>query len=77
MHVHKRSNKGQPYAESGIPIYWMINLANRQIEVHTDPEPNVNPPAYRNRRDDTHGDALSLTLDGAVVDNIFVAKLSV
>jgi Uma2 family endonuclease len=27
------------YAENGVPEYWIVNLVDRRIEVHTDPTP--------------------------------------
>ena len=32
-----RSKKAAIYAECGIPEYWIVNLAQRCVEVHTDP----------------------------------------
>lgn len=38
------------YASAAIPEYWIVNLIDRQIEVHRDPDPAGNPhPTYRNR----------------------------
>jgi Putative restriction endonuclease len=28
------------YAQNDIPIYWIVNLVDRQVEVYTDPRPN-------------------------------------
>lgn len=35
-----RDEKRTAYARGRIPIYWIINLVNRQIEVFSDPGPN-------------------------------------
>ncbi len=35
---YDRTTKKQIYAKSGIPIYWIVNLVDRQIEVFTTPE---------------------------------------
>ncbi len=32
-----RQIKGRMYAEAGVPEYWVVNLADRVIEVYTDP----------------------------------------
>jgi Uma2 family endonuclease len=34
------------YAENGVPEYWIVNVKDRRIEVHTDPSPE----GYRTRR---------------------------
>ena len=52
-----RTVKLRSYARAGIPVYWIVNLIDRQIEVHTDPDPMATPePTYR-RRDIYAGDA--------------------
>jgi Uma2 family endonuclease len=32
-------NKAGPYARAGIPEYWILNLPERRLEVHRDPDP--------------------------------------
>jgi len=52
-----RGPKLRSYARAGIPVYWIINLIDRQVEVHSDPDPTAAPePTYR-RRDVYAGDA--------------------
>ena len=34
-----RSRKAELYAQAGLPEYWIVNLADRQIEVHLQPQP--------------------------------------
>ena len=36
-----RGEKGAAYARVGIPVYWIINLAHRQVEVYTGPGPRL------------------------------------
>ena len=33
------------YGSSGIPFYWIINLIDRQLEVHADPISGPYPPS--------------------------------
>lgn len=62
-----RDIKGPIYAAARIPVYWIVNVADRQIEVYTDPTgPNIRP-AYRNRHDYRVGE----TIPVAVFDQIF------
>ena len=52
-----RTIKLRSYARAGIPVYWIVNLISRQVEVYTDPDPAASPePTYR-RRDVFAGDA--------------------
>jgi Uma2 family endonuclease len=73
--VFDRSEKGRIYARAGIPVYWVINVADRQVEVYSDPDPVANPPAYRVRTDYKLGDQLPITLDGTAGGTIPVSDL--
>jgi Uma2 family endonuclease len=35
--AYDRGIKKVAYASAGIPVYWIVNLIDRQIEIHTDP----------------------------------------
>jgi Uma2 family endonuclease len=70
-----QTEKGRIYARSGIPVYWVVNLVDRQVEVHTDPDPAATPPAYRTRTDYRPGDTVPLVLDGQPAGGIAVADL--
>jgi Uma2 family endonuclease len=70
-----RRDKGRIYARAGIPVYWIVNVADRQIEVYTDPDPAAQPPAYRARTDYRPGDQLPITLDAKQVGTIPVSEL--
>lgn len=48
------------YGPAGVPIYWIVNLVDRQIEVYTGP----GPTAYSGRRDHRSGEAVPVTMDG-------------
>ena len=70
-----RKVKGKMYAEVGLPVYWIVNIPDRVIEVYTDPDPAAAPPAYRTRTDYTPGQAVPLVLDGAAGGAVPVADL--
>lgn len=70
-----RTVKGPLYARAGIPIYWIINLVDRILEVYTDPTGPDPSPAYRQRQDYQVGDLVPLVLDGTEIDRIAVADL--
>jgi Uma2 family endonuclease len=59
------------YAASGIPLYWIINLIDRQIEVYTDPTADGYGPPQTYRA----GDQVPITLDGVVVGHIAVSDI--
>ena len=70
-----RREKGRIYARAGIPVYWIVNVVDRQVEVYTDPDPTANPPAYGTRTDYKPGDQLPITLDGQQAGTIAVSEL--
>jgi Uma2 family endonuclease len=70
-----RNDKGRIYARARIPIYWIINLFDRQVEVYTDPSGPTAAPAYAKRQIFKVGDAVPVMLDGALVGSIPVAEL--
>ena len=41
-----RVTKGRIYASAGIPVYWIVNLPERQLEIYTRPN-SAPPPGYR------------------------------
>lgn len=70
-----RKEKGRLYAQAGIPVYWIVNIQDRQIEVYTDPDPTATPPAYRTRTDYRPGQDVPVVLDGAIVAAVPAAEL--
>ena len=52
-----RTIKLRSYARAGIPVYWIVNLIDRQLEVYTDPDPTATPETTYRRRDLYVGDA--------------------
>jgi Uma2 family endonuclease len=70
-----RAVKGPSYARVSIPVYWIINLRERQVEVYTDPTGPASQPAYKTRRDYAETDAVPLVLDGTEIAKIPVVEL--
>jgi Uma2 family endonuclease len=70
-----RDDKGRIYARANLPVYWIINLVDRQVEVYTDPRPADPVPAYATRTDYRPGDSVPLVLDGQTVAHVPVADL--
>jgi Uma2 family endonuclease len=70
-----RRDKGRIYSRVGIPVYWIVNIPDRQVEVYTDPDPAAPQPAYRTRTDYVPGQDIPLVLDGATVGGVPVTDL--
>ncbi len=70
-----RTLKGPLYARAAIPIYWIVNLVDRILEVYTDPTGPDSSPCYRQRQDYQAGDLVPRVLDGTEIDRIPVADL--
>lgn len=63
------------YARARIPVYWIVNLVDFQIEVYTDPTGPDAEPRYRERKDYRMGDHVPVVIDGREVGRIAVADL--
>jgi Uma2 family endonuclease len=59
------------YGPSGIPVCWIVNLIDRQVEVYTGP----NPAGYASRVDYKPGQAVPVVIDGHHVGQIAVDEL--
>jgi Uma2 family endonuclease len=66
-----RGEKWAAYSKGRIPIYWIINLVKRQVEVYTRPGRS----GYRSRRDFTAGQHVPVIIDGVQVGQIAVDDL--
>ena len=56
------------YGPAGLPIYWIVNLVERQIEVYSDPQPD----GYATRTVYRPGDYVPFVLDRTIVGQIAV-----
>jgi Uma2 family endonuclease len=63
-----RGQKLSAYATDGIPVYWIVNLVDRQIEVYTAPSPG----AYQTRADYKPGQSVPVVIDGLHLGDIAV-----
>jgi len=70
-----RTLKKQIYARSGIPVYWIINLPERQIECYTQPSGPAEHPDYQRRQDYRATDHAPLYISDQVVGELAVAEL--
>ncbi len=63
-----RGKKWDANARSGIPVYWIVDLTRRRVEVYTDPTPE----GYRSRRDYYAGEASPVVIDGQLIGHVAV-----
>jgi Uma2 family endonuclease len=70
-----RDDKSRIYARAGLPVYWIVNVVDRQIEVYEQPSGPTADPSYATRKDYKPGDSVPLVLDGNTVGTIPAADL--
>lgn len=65
-----RGFKKRLYAQAGIPIYWIVNLQDRQVEVYTQPSGPSRLPDYHQRQDYDPSQLVPLAIDGREVGQL-------
>ena len=70
-----RGLKKRIYARARIPVYWIINLMDRQIEVYTAPTGPTKTPDYRRREVYGPGDSVPVVIDGKQVGSLRAREL--
>ena len=69
-----RADKCRIYARAGLPIYWIVNLVDGQIEVYSSPVGGPTP-GYRDRVDRHIGDEVEVVLAGRRVGSVAVSAV--
>ena len=64
-----RNDQKRIYARARIPIYWIVNIPESQIEVYTQPRGGRNP-TYRQRRDYLLAEMVPLVISGQEIGTI-------
>jgi len=70
-----RGWKKRIYAAAGIPIYWIVNLIDRRVEIFSKPTGPGDQPGYAVRQEFQVGDIIPVVLDGSEVGQIAVNDL--
>jgi hypothetical protein len=70
-----RTTKKQIYARNRIPVYWIVNLIESQVEVYRDPSGPTAEPDYRQRQIYRPEDSVPVEVDGREVGRIAVRDL--
>ena len=73
--LRDRTLKQRLYATAGIPIYWIINLPERQVEVYTAPSGPAEEPGYQQRQDFGLEDETPLVIGGVEAGRLAVRDL--
>jgi Uma2 family endonuclease len=73
--VRDRGWKKRIYAAAGIPVYWIVNLVDRQVEVLAQPSGPGERPDYGTRQIFLPGEEIPVVLDGREVGRIAVRDL--
>jgi Uma2 family endonuclease len=67
-----RGIKKRIYARARIPIYWIVNLVDNQVEIYTDPTGPAKRPDYRDHQIFKRGESFPFILDGKEIAKIDV-----
>jgi Uma2 family endonuclease len=70
-----RTEKGRIYARAAIPIYWVVNLIDGQVEVFTGPSGPAAVPVYAQSHDFPVGTNVPFALDGLTLGPLPVGDL--
>jgi Uma2 family endonuclease len=63
------------YARARVPVYWIVNLVDRRVQVYTDPSGPADDPTFSQRRDYSPTEEVPVVLDGHEVGRIAVRDL--
>ena len=66
-----RALASEVYGPAGIPVYWIVNLVHRRVEVYADPGPG----GYGSTAVYAEGQAVPVVIDGHPLGQIAVADL--
>jgi len=67
-----RGMKMRIYARARVPVYWIVNLVDNQIEIYTDPTGPAKRPNYRHSQIYKPGTSVPVVLDGKEIATIEV-----
>ncbi len=71
-----RTFKKRIYARAGIPVYWVVNLLEQQIEVYTQPQNSSREPTYKHRQDYVAPMRVGVIIEGQKVGSLNILDLS-
>ena len=65
----------ETFASRSIPVYWIVNIPDRRIEVHRGPTGSSETASYREHRFYGPGERVPVVLDGREVGTIEVSEV--
>lgn len=72
---YDRTDKARVYARAGVPVYWVVNVIDKVIEVYTKPSGPTDAPEFAQRDVYPVGTAVPIVLDGTAVGTVPVADV--
>jgi Uma2 family endonuclease len=69
-----RGRKQRIYARARLPVYWILNLSEKQLEVYTQPR-RGRTPTYLKREDYSSDDAVALVVGGLSLGTIAIRDM--
>jgi Uma2 family endonuclease len=73
--LRDRVMKKRLYARAGFPVYWLIKLVDKRIEVYTEPTGPIKKSDYRNRQDFGPDEMIPVIIEGREVGRLAVRDL--
>lgn len=70
-----RKWKKRIYARAGVPVYWIVNLVDRQIEVYTQPSGPAKQPDFGDCQIVPEGGEVAVVIDGKEVGRLKVSEI--
>jgi Uma2 family endonuclease len=74
-YLKDRGAKWRSYASAGIPVYWIVNLPQRRVEVYSAPSGRGKAAVYRDFLPYGPDDEVSVQINGREVGRILVREL--
>jgi Uma2 family endonuclease len=68
-----RTGKKRIYARAAIPEYWIVNLAERHVEVYSKPQTDALEPDYQERRDYSETESIPLVIEGHEIGRLSIS----
>jgi len=73
--VQRDRRKARIYARAGVPVYWIVNLGQRHIEIYSQPGGDGLSREYQSRQDVRGEQSLDVVLDETRVASVLVRDI--
>jgi hypothetical protein len=72
---HDRTSKKRVYARAGVPVFWILNLSERQLEVFADPTGPAEQPDYRRQQVYRPSETAPVLIEGSEIGQLSVSSV--